>query len=112
MDAGSLVIGIALGTLLTIATYTGRGRCPVNLAKPARVPIGRYLGGFPLASNLEDEVDCNIDEAALVFVTKHNREFGRIPDLQLSTFFARKSRSYCRGSQQRSILPFPTSVSV
>ncbi len=79
MDAGSLVIGITLGTLVTIATYTARGRRPVNLAEPARIPIGRYLGGFPLAGNPEDLVDCAIDESAFVFVTKHNREFGRIP---------------------------------
>lgn len=79
MDAGSLVVGIALGTLITIATYSARGRRPVNLAIPARLPIGRYLGGFPAAANPEDQVDCNIDESAFVFVTKHNREFGRIP---------------------------------
>lgn len=79
MHPESLLVGITLGTLLTIAIYTARGRRPVNLAKPACVPIGRYLGGFALAASPEDLVDCLIDNSAFVFVTKHNKEFGRIP---------------------------------
>lgn len=79
MHSESILVGLALGTVITIAIYAARGRRPVNLARPARVPIGRYLGGFALATSPQDAVDCLIDSSAFVFVNKHNKEFGRIP---------------------------------
>ncbi len=79
MHPESLLVGLILGTFFTIAIYAARGRRPVNLNKPARVPIGRYLGGFPLATSPEDSVDCLIDTSAFVFVSRFNKEFGRIP---------------------------------
>ncbi|MBK7091300.1 MAG: hypothetical protein IPH59_06205 [bacterium] len=79
MHPESLLVGFVLGILVAIAVYSARGRRPSNINKPARVPIGRYLGGFPLATTPVDYVDCLIDSSAFVFVSKHNKEFGRIP---------------------------------
>ena len=79
MQPESLLIGLVLGVLVTIAIYSARGRRPVNLAQPTRVPIGKYLGGFAAVTSPEDQIDCQIDASAFVIINKHNREFGRIP---------------------------------
>ncbi|MCC6961673.1 MAG: hypothetical protein IT585_00310 [candidate division Zixibacteria bacterium] len=79
MDLHSFFVGLALGAAVATAIILAFRNRPVNLAKPARVPLGRYLAGMPGLGGPIDFVECLVDEVAYILISKHDQELGRIP---------------------------------
>lgn len=79
MDLISFTLGLVVGAAVVAVIFFGIRNRPVNLAKPVRVPIPRYLAGFAGVPTPQDNIECLIDSAAFVFSSIQNEELGRIP---------------------------------
>ncbi len=88
MESNSLLIGMLIGAVIVAAIAFARERRPINLAKPARVPLGRYLAGFAEATTSLDEVECRIDESAYNFSSRDHDDFGQIRRSAIVNIFA------------------------
>ncbi len=88
MESNALIVGMIIGAAIVAAIVAARDRRPINLAKPARVPLGRYLAGFADATTPLDTIECRIDEAAYHFASNDRDDFGRIPRAAIVNIFA------------------------
>lgn len=87
MESNSLFVGMLIGALIVVAIVAARDRRPINLAKPARVPLAKYLAGFGQATSALDSVECRIDESAYYFSSHDHDDFGRISRRSIVNIF-------------------------
>lgn len=93
MDLHSFLVGLVLGAAIAATIILAFRNRPVNLAKPTRVPLGRYLAGMPGVGGPIDFVECLVDEVAFILTSKHDQELARIPRAAvLNVFCEEKSK--------------------
>ncbi len=79
MNTVAILLVVLIAVIVVVALYFAGKSRDEEEGVLDKFPVGTYLAGFPSALESVDLVDCNISEAAYLFLADHDQELGRIP---------------------------------